>query len=171
MHFGIAVLGVLAYFSGDIAGSSLLGYAIHAWLGLVSGLFLLGRLALGFVGPKRALFHNWFPVTRERLAWVGEDLRGLLALKLPKRDPHEGLAGALQAFGLLVFIWMAASGLLLYVLAEPGERTSGLVHMIEEAHEAGVGLFVFFIVLHVGGAFFHLMAGRNYLKRMFFLER
>ncbi len=168
---GIAVLGVLAYFSGDIADASRLGYAVHAWLGLVSGLFLLGRLALGFIGPKRALFRNWFPVTKARLASVFEDLRGLLAFKLPKRDARKGLAGALQAFGLLVFIWMTASGLLLYLMTMPGERSSGVVHTIEEAHEAGVGLFIFFLILHVGGAFLHLMAGRNYLKRMFFLER
>lgn len=171
MHFGIAVLGVLAYLSGDITDSSLLGYLVHAWLGLMAGVFLLGRLALGVLGPKGALFRNWFPVTKARLKSVLEDVRGLLVLKLPKRDPHEGLAGALQAFGLVVFSWMAASGLLIYVLGVPGERSSATVHMIEEAHEAGAGVLVFFLVLHVGGAFVHQLAGRNYLKRMFFLER
>ena len=54
-------------------------------------------------------------MTADRLARAGRDLRELLRLKLPAHEAgHEGLAGLVQAVGLIAFLWMAVSGSLMF---------------------------------------------------------
>ena len=168
-------LGLLAYLTGDLADDYDegvdWGFDVHAWLGLAVGLFIVGRLVLGVLGPGNARFSRWLPVTRERWRLVIEDLRGLATFKLPKRDVRQGIAGAVQAFGLLLFTWFAITGFLLFLYLEPGVRSSGMIHWVEEAHEAGEEMIPIFLALHIGGALAHLLSGRNLFRHVFFLKR
>ena len=174
-HLGIMVLGLLAYLTGDWADDYDegvdWGFDVHAWLGLAAGLFIVGRLLLGILGPGNARFSCWLPVTRERWRLVIEDVLGLATLKLPKRDVRQGVAGAVQAFGLLLFSWFAVTGFLLYLFLEPGVRSSGIIHWVEEAHEVGEEMIPIFLALHIGGALAHRLTGRNLFRQMFFIGR
>ena len=71
-----------------------------------------------------------------QLGWIAmQDVRELLHLRVPERGIHEGLAGLTQAFGLILFSWMALSGAGLFLLAtakakrrpggEPGRHAVG----------------------------------------------
>ena len=76
--------------------------------GLAAALGL--RLLWGLAGPRGVRFAEWVPYTGQQFRYVTEDLRSILRFRLPHRATHDGLAGLVQAFGLLSFAWMAATG-------------------------------------------------------------
>jgi len=172
IHFLLAALGIAAVVSGQFAGDyrrlSHLGFDLHKWIGAGMGLALLARLAWGLVGPPEARFSSWLPSTAGRLARAGQDLRELLRLKLPVHEEgHEGLAGVVQAIGLLAFAWMAASGALLFAYLEPGARVTGWLRLVKELHEGGQVVVLTYLALHVGAVLANGLAGRPLWRRMF----
>jgi cytochrome b561 len=60
LHAGIAVLGILAWLTGEFAGDYKKlphwGFWIHKHLGLSLAFFLILRLVYGLVGPATARF-------------------------------------------------------------------------------------------------------------------
>ena len=94
-----------------------------------------------------------------------EDLRGLLTLKFNKRGPHQGIAGLVQAVGLLIFAWMAVTGSGIYLLG--GNAESALFEVVEEAHEVGEGLVPLYLVLHVGAVILHTLVRKPVWQHMF----
>lgn len=173
MHLGLVVTCVAAWLTGEIAepeGGEALGYLIHSTLGLVVGGVLILRVLYGLIGPGEQRFSYWLPVTPQRIRMVIDDMLSLLTLKLPEREGHQGIAGAVQAFGLLVFSWMALTGLWLYLYLEPGVEARGWLDVVEEAHELGEGLIPLFLVVHVGAAIIHALAGHSTLRKMFFFR-
>jgi cytochrome b len=175
VHLGLAVLGILAWASGLIAGdykrAHHLGFGLHRWLGISASCFVFFRVWLGFYGAREVQFRQWLPVTRTRLQLALEDLGTLLKLKLPERPGHQGLAAIIQAFGLAVFTWMAATGSLMFFFMEPGRKLGGALHELKEMHEAGLWLILIFLGLHVGAVALHALAGSHLWKRTFFLEK
>ena len=97
-----------------------------------------------------------------------EDFRTLLRLGVPERDRHEGLAGLTQAFGLVIFAWMAVTGTGLFVLG--GGTESKAFDLIEEVHEVGEALIPLYLALHVGAVLLHTLCGNPVWKKMFSLE-
>jgi hypothetical protein len=69
------------------------------------------RRILGVIGPPDARFANWVLWSRDRFKLVIEDVRSLLRLQIPDRPVHVGLSGLVAALGLLVFLWLAVSGM------------------------------------------------------------
>lgn len=166
LHMGIATLGIAAFLTGEGAeeGTNSLGYLFHVYLGLSLAAFMLLRVIRGFVGSGPMRFSDWSPLSRRQWTLALQDLRSLLQLKVPSRGMHEGLAGLVQAFGLVIFSWMGATGAGLYLLA--GGPESELFELVEEVHELGEALIPLYLVLHVGSVFVHLLAGDPIWKRM-----
>lgn len=178
IHLGLILLGLSAWLTGELAedaeeamSSGLSGYDIHSWLGLGLATVVSLRMIYGMVGPANIRFSTWFPVTPGRLAGVWGDLRSMLLLKLPDGPLHHGLAGLVQAAGLLLFAWMGATGTYLYFCLVPGSEPEGLVHLVEEMHEVGEGLIPLYLVLHVGAVVLHAMYGRHKWRKMIFLKQ
>lgn len=167
----LLVLGALAtlvsgQFAGDFKREMHPGFDVHKWLGLVMAAALVLRLAWGFAGPAAARFAAWMPFTRGRLAAVREDVGELLRLRLPVREGHEGLSGMVQAIGLAAFLWMAASGVLLFTYLTPGARATGWLRAVQELHEAGEPVVLGYLALHVGAVIAHSLAGHPVWQRI-----
>lgn len=169
IHLALALSGVAAVATGDFADDGVLGFRIHAWLGIVFAAAIGLRILWGIAGPRVMRFATWVPRNRAQLQPVLEDVLGLLRLRLPQRPLHGGLAGLIQALGLVVFGWMAVTGLLLFFYAEPGVRTAGWVKALEELHEGGEGLVYAYLFLHVGAVILHAMMGDASWREMFFV--
>lgn len=174
LHLALVVFGVAAWLSGDLADdngrAASLGFILHSWLGIAASAAVGLRLAWGLIGPRTARFSSWLPVTRERLQLVLEDFRTLLRFRLPERPAHQGLAGVVQSFGLIVFAWAAATGSVLFFSLEPGVRPGRWLDFIKELHEVGETLIPVFLAIHVGATIAHALAGDASWRRMFFLS-
>ena len=171
LHLLLVVLGIAAIVSGQFAGdvrrAAHPGFDVHQWLGLGMAGAVVLRFVWGVIGPRAVRFSAWLPVTGPRLALVAEDLRSLAALKLPERAGHDGLAGAVQAFGLLGFLWMAATGAVLFTFIEPGSRTGGWLRAVQELHEGGQVAVLGYIAVHAVAVVAHSVAGAPVWRRMF----
>lgn len=166
LHVGMAVFGITAFLTGELAedGAASLGYLLHAYLGLSLGLFMLLRMLPG-VAPRGPLrFADWSPFTRRQWELAREDFASLLRFRVPQRGMHEGLAGLTQAFGIMLFAWMSATGAGLFVLG--GGAESGLFEFVEEIHEVGESLIPLYLLLHVGSVLLHSLAGHPVWRRM-----
>ena len=180
LHLGLAVFGIWAW----LVGSGWIGagaadyekpdhywYLQHRWVGITFTVFLLARILWGFVGPASARFANWVPWTRERMRPVVEDVRSLLHLRIPDRPTHVGLSGFVEALGLLVFLWLALSGLSNAITITPGVKlTAAWPHFIKHWHQIGNVLVPAYLILHVGGTVAHSVLGKQVWKKMLFLE-
>ncbi len=165
LHLGLAFFGIAAYATGELAedGFASSGYLLHAYLGLSLTSFILIRIGAGLLNVQDVSFRDWslFSVTQWKA--VLDDIRQILLLKLPFRDKHEGLAGMVQAFGLLIFLWMGITGTGLYII---GQETD-VFEILEELHEAGESLIPVYLILHVGAVIAHSLTGSSVWERMF----
>ncbi len=168
LHLGIAGFGITAFLSGELAedGPGSGSWLLHAWLGLSLGICLLLRLAEGLVGREPMRFSSWSPFNRRQWALAADDLRSLRRLRLPERASHEGLAGLVQAFGLALFSWMAATGTLLFFA-----NGAAFVDWVEELHAIGETLVPIYLGLHVGAVLLHSLAGDPVWQKMFLWRR
>ena len=166
IHMGLAIFGITAYLTAEGAEHSDagLGYLLHAYLGLTLMAIVLLRVFRGYTGSADMRFSSW-PLF-STLQWMRavEDLKNLVLLKMPERGKHEGIAGLLQASGLLIFAWMGATGTALYYIDESMNGT--LFEMFEEAHELGESLIPLFLILHVGAVIAHTLTGSPLWRRM-----
>ena len=174
IHLGLLFFGLTAALTGllaeDYKKAVHLGFTVHSWLGIGLTAFVGLRLITGIMGPRSVRFLTWIPVTPDRLKLVGEDLHGLLSMRMPERALHEGLAGMVQTFGLAVFFLMAATGTFLYFFLDPGQKAQGFVHDVKELHEIGLVLIPVFVSLHAGAVLLHALRGRHLWKKMFFIS-
>ena len=175
IHLGLIVFGVLALMTGflaeDYKHQQHLGFSFHKWFGLGLAAFVALRLWHGLAGPQEARFREWVPYTRERLAFIVEDIMTLLKFHLPERPPRQGLSGLVQTFGLTAFAWMGATGALMFFLMTPGGKARGFLHLVKEMHEAGWWLALIFLCIHGGAVILHALAGQDLWRQMFFLKR
>lgn len=166
LHMGLAVFGVTAYLTAELAenGYNSIGYLLHAYLGLSLAAFLLMRAIPGLIGGGALKFSGWGFFSRKQWKFTFDDIRGLFKLQVPERGRHEGIAGLVQAFGLLIFSWMAITGTGLFIFG--GEHESDLFEIIEELHEIGEGMIPLYLLLHIGAVFAHSIAGKPVWQRM-----
>lgn len=170
IHALLAVCAIAALISGQFAGdyrrADHPGFDVHRWLGVAMAVALLLRIGWGLAGPAAARFSRWLPVTRARLSLVRGDLAGMLRLRLPAREGHEGISGLVQAIGLATFLWLAASGALLFIGLEPGTRATGWIRAVKELHEAAEPVAIAYLALHVGAVVAHSVAGHPVWQRI-----
>lgn len=167
IHLGMAVFGILAFLTGELVNDSNTssGYLLHAYLGLSLAVIMFARIFSGFTTAAALTFKGWSPFSKLQWQLALEDFRTLLRLKVPDRDRHQGLAGLTQAFGLIVFSWMAITGTGLFILS--GEVESHAFEFIEEIHEVGETLIPLYLALHVGAVILHTISGNAIWKKMF----
>lgn len=179
LHLGLAVFGVWAWLigsgwigagAGDYDHPDHFWYIQHRWVGLTFTAFLLARILWGFIGPANARFVNWAPWTRSRFKLVIEDVRSLLRFRVTDHPTHVGLSGLVQALGLIVFLWLAVSGLSNAIAITPGVKLTGWPRVIKHWHQIGNVLVPGYLILHVGGTIAHSLAGKQVWKKMLFLE-
>lgn len=166
IHIGLAIFGITAYLTAEGAEHSDggFGYQLHAYLGLALMAIILLRIFRGYTGSADMRFSSWSPFSKSQWARAIKDAKNLVLLKMPERGMHEGLAGLLQAFGLVIFAWMGATGTVLYFI---DESMNGMLYEIfEEAHEVGESLIPLFLILHVGAVIAHTLTGYPVWKRM-----
>ncbi|UCD36441.1 MAG: cytochrome b/b6 domain-containing protein, partial [Nitrospiraceae bacterium] len=119
-HMGLILFGITAWLTGDGADDYKefrhVWFTVHGWIGmgLASSMFLY--IVYCTFGPKQSRFTQRVPATREKLGMVREDIAGLLRFRLPDRQSHQGLAGLVQFFGVLIFTGMAVTGALMFFL-------------------------------------------------------
>ena len=167
IHLGIAAFGIAAFLTGELAedGSESLGYLLHTYLGLSLAAFILVRGLAGFTASESLSFKGWSPFSRQQRSLALEDFRTLLKLGVPERDRHQGLAGLVQALGLIIFAWMALTGTGLYVFG--GGIEGEVFELIEEVHEVGESLIPLYLALHVGAVVLHSLGGNPIWKKIF----
>lgn len=174
LHLGLAVFGVWEWLNGfgaaDYAHPDHFWYIQHMWVGITFTAFLFARILWGVIGPANARFASWVPWTRGRFKLVIEDVCSLLRLRIPDHPTHAGLSGLVEALGLLMFLWLAVSGLSSAITITPGVELTGWPHVIKHWHQIGNVLIPAYLVLHVGGTIAHSLVGKQVWKKMLFLE-
>ena len=174
LHLGLLTTGVWAWWIGedaqDFDKAVHGGYTLHMYVGLTFTGFLTLRLLWGFFGPRGSRFSTWLPYTRERLAYVRDDLRTLLRRKLPEPVTHRGLNAVVQGLGLLLFTWQGASGTLMSILIVPGQRVTGWLDTLQDIHGAASVWIPAYLVLHVGAVVLHAFTGHPIWRKMLFMK-
>jgi len=170
LHIGLAVFGITAYLTAELAenGNDSMGYLLHAYLGLSLAAFWMLRVIPGLVGGGVLAFSGWSLFSRKQWSQAVADVRGLFMLRVPERGMHEGIAGLVQAVGLLTFGWMAITGSGLFIFG--GEPETDLIELVEELHEIGESIIPLYLALHVGAVFAHSVVGKPVWQRMWFLK-
>jgi cytochrome b len=166
LHMGLAIFGIFAYLTAEGAEHSDggFGYQLHAYLGLTLMAFIIVRVFHGYAGTADMRFSSWSPFKRSQWTLAIADVKSVLQMRFPERGMHQGLAGLVQAFGLIIFAWMGATGTALYFIDESTFET--LYEIFEETHEVGEGLIPLFLLLHVGAVVAHTIAGTSNWKKM-----
>jgi len=170
IHMGLAVFGILAYLTAEGAEHSDggIGYQLHAYLGLTLMTFVVLRITSGYTGTAKMRFSSWSPFSKQQWMQSIDDVKNLIRFRIPERGMHEGIAGLVQAFGLIIFAWMGATGTALYFL---NESTNGTLYEIfEETHEVGESLIPLFLLLHVGAVIIHTLTGEPNWKRIWHIK-
>ncbi len=179
LHLGLAVFGVWAWLigagwigagAGDYDHPDHSWFIQHRWVGITFAVFLFARILWGVIGPANARFVNWVPWTRDRFKLVIEDVRSLLHFRIPDRPTHVGLSGLVEVLGMLVFLWLAVSGISNAITITPGIKLTGWPRVIKQWHQIGGVLVPAYLVLHVGATILHSLAGKQVWKKMLFLE-
>jgi len=91
--------------------------------------------------------------------------------KRPKRPAHLGIAGLINAAGLVIFSWMALTWSFMFFFLEPGRRSGSLLHFVKEIHEVGETLVPTYLVIHIGAVIIHALYGRDIWRKMFFMKK
>ena len=174
LHLGLVGFGLLALATGEWADDYKemrgLGLLFHSWIGIGVAFFVGLRFFYGILGPVDIRFTNWVPYNKKRMKVVVEDIMGLIQFKLPDRQPRQGLAGLVESLGLLLFLFLAATGVLLFFIIETGHKARGIAHFIKELHEAGEILLPVFFFVHGGAVILHAMTGNHLWRKMIFLR-
>lgn len=171
IHMGLAAFGIFAYLTAEGAehNDGGLAYQLHAYLGLAVMAFVLLRILKGVTGSSELRFSSWSPFSKTQWLQALADVKSLAQLKLPEQGMHGGIAGLVQAFGLMIFAWMAATGTALYFIDESSNGM--LFELFEETHEVGEELIPLFLLLHVGAVIAHSLLGKPNWQKMWRLDK
>lgn len=174
-HLVMVVLYLTAFLTGDLADDykkiEHAGFSSHGLLGMAAAFVLCLYLCYSMLGPSNARLSHWFPFTGERLRETWDDLTTLFRFELPEHRRRRGLTGLVQFLGILIFFWLAATGVLLYFFIEPGHKTHGVLHGVKEMHEVGEILIPAYLVLHIGAVIAHSLKGNHVWRAIFFFDK
>ena len=165
IHFFLIIFGLASYFTGELAEEyEPIGFWIHSGLGFVLALAIIVRIIYGFSGSEQLGFASWGRKIRDYRNTVVDDLKIIFGLALPDRDLHEGIAGVVQLFGLVVFGWMSVTGIMIFLIEL---HYVGLdEELFEELHEFGEVLIPVFLIMHIGAVILHYLKGDKLLVKI-----
>jgi len=167
MHAGLVIFGIAAFLTGELAEEAehglSAGYWLHVYLGLTLTVFLFSHFIYRAITEGWSIL-KWLPGKESVYSAIREDINQLSRFRLPVRNDHSGIAGLVQTFGLLIFLWVAMTGIILLIVGGP--EGSGFAHAVGEAHEAGEYLIPIFLFLHIGAVILHTFAGHAIWQRM-----
>ncbi|MDO8606841.1 MAG: cytochrome b/b6 domain-containing protein [Phaeospirillum sp.] len=151
-------------------------YGVHELIGIgllgVTSLYWLWVVGRGVMRGEALMLFPWF--SRGRLSelradiaeTVGEGVRG----RLPDGSQTRPLPAAVQGGGLLIALFMAATGTALAVGAAPNGGLSPSLRTVKEVHEAMAPLMWAYLIVHPLLGLLHQLAGHRTLNRMFGLR-
>lgn len=135
-------------------------YVLHEKTGLVATIWLAGLIvSLTGVPDELGRLFPWSGERRQQfLKALGMALGGLAtAVELQR------LARGWQGLGLLIMLWMCATGASLALLPVTGPETAAM----REWHELGQGALWVYLSGHAGMALRHALRGQSVFRRMF----
>jgi cytochrome b len=136
--------------------------ALHTFAGYAVAIYVVARIAWGFVGPQTARFGSFVTSPARALRYLVDLPRGRAARHLG-HSPAGGWMVLLLLAGLLA---TTGAGLMLYALHDGGGPLAGVVRTAtapaegredprvefwEEAHELAANLTLLLVLLHVAG--------------------
>jgi cytochrome b561 len=182
LHLGLALVVTFELFNSLIMeepqpGRVLSGlegvlFETHEWAGMAALLIIAVHWAWSLWGMGGSGLRHLLPYRTTDRAIIWQELRGLLAFRLPQGGPDGRLAGMIHGLGLLAVSVMALTGAVLFFgLPEDGSKSTMFVDLAEEAHE----IFSTLAWVYWGGhgvmAVLHqLVAKDGALSRMFRLS-
>jgi cytochrome b561 len=148
----------------ETLGLALLGTLVVYWLW-----YLLRTLATG----EPMMLFPWF--SRSRLGALVEDIRAtsreLARFRLPDAEGRRPVPAAVQGLGLLLGLFLAASGAIISFAMAPDGSMSSMAHGVKELHEAAGSLTWGYLAVHPALGVLHHLSGHHTLNRMFGISR
>lgn len=173
LHLALVLLCLAAWgsaqFADDYKNTAHLGSSVHKWIGIGFAIAISLRTLYGLFGPHEARFAAWFPFSAFNLRLAGQDILQLVCFRDPEREPHQGFAGLLQGLGMVVFLAIAAMGVVMALYLAPGSRATGWLHDVKKVHEVAQQIIPVYLLLHVGGVVMHALFGQSLWRSMFFV--
>ena len=144
----------------EIVGLCLFGIFIVHWLWSIIGSLVFGEALMLF---------PWGSARRrselmQDIRTTAEELRHF---RLPVSDRLQPLPAAIQGLGLLLGLFMAATGMVLFFGIDPNVKMSNLTHDVKEIYEAAATLLWVFVAIHPTLGILHQLAGHKSLSRIF----
>lgn len=182
LHLGLAVTVTLQLLNSlileapepdepPLSGFAAVLFDTHEWLGMAALLIVVMHWAWSLWGRGGAGIRHLFPVSAGDRAIMRQELRGLLALRLPPGGPQGRLAGLIHGLGLLAVSVAAFSGGILFFWMPENGALNAYTGAAEEVHEL-ISTFVWiYWGGHAGMAFLHHWFTRDdTLRNMFKLR-
>lgn len=147
----------------EVFGISLLAIVSLHWL------WAIGRT---MVRGEAFMLFPW--LSRARLSDLGRDIaettREALRGRLPGGDETRALPAAVQGAGLLLALFMAATGTSLAIGMAPDGALSPTLRAVKEIHEAMAPVMWTYLIAHPLLGILHQLAGHRALNKMFWFR-
>jgi cytochrome b561 len=151
-------------------------YEMHETVGIgllaVVALYWLWMVARSWRGNGVGGLLPWFSSARRRDLWadIVATAGEMRQLRMPTDDGPRPLPMAVQGLGLLLALFMAASGTVIGISMGPDGHLPALVDLVKELHESAASLMWVYLIGHSLMGALHQVAGHRSLSRMFALR-
>jgi cytochrome b len=161
-HWGLGVLVVLAWLSGENERTD-----VHEWVGYAVLTLVLFRILWGLVGSDNARFGRFL---RSPVA-VRDYLKDMLRGAAPHFDTHNPAGGWMVIALLLVLLVQVGTGLfandeILFEGPFAPLVSSGMSEFLTEVHEANFNLLMLLVIVHVIAVGLHELLGERIVRAM-----
>jgi len=148
----------------EMVGLSLLGVFTAHWIWSIVKMRVFAEPLLLF---------PWFSTQARRALQQDliETLREVRQFRLPYSRTATPLPAAIQGLGLLLGLFLAATGAIIFFGMEADGKMSGLIHGVKEVHGAVSVLMWVYLAVHPTLGILHHFAGHDVLTRVFWFGR
>lgn len=144
----------------ETLGVALLAVLVAHWLWSVARTLATGQPMMLF---------PWLSAARRRdlAADIRSTAQSIARLRLPEDEGPRPLPAAIQGGGLLIGLFLAATGTAMAVGMAPDGAMGGLLHTVKESHEAVASLMWIYLAVHPSLGLLHRLAGHHIFDRIF----
>lgn len=154
-HHARTLLQSTGYELHEIVGLTVLALLVMHWL-----IFLSGNAYKGL-----GHFFPWFSRQRRQALW--DEARKLAKLQLGKPDDQDAVAGAIQGAGLLVGLFLAVSGCLIFLGMANDGTSSETIRWVREFHGFWGPVMWGYLGVHVCATLLHRLQGHREVLEIF----